>query len=236
MNLRSLAATAAIAAAVALAVAPGGLRAAIRVEAEDAELVGVQCASGTDGYSGRGYVTGLDAATDRIAIKLQGKAGIYETVIRYGAPHGEKGCEISVNGRKTTVMLPGTKDAFASFPAGKVEFVDGSNSIEILKGWGWYDVDYIEFTPAKPAPALRKPPKTLADPNASAPALKLIGYLVDNYGSRTLSGQYDQYDGKEVPYIREVTGRTPAVLGCDLMDYTPSRIAGGLIRRPTWRT
>lgn len=216
-----------IAVIVVLLAVPHSLQAALRVEAEDGELAGVHTATATPGYSGKGYVTGFDANGDRIAFRVQAKAGIYDLTVRYSAPHGEKGCDIAVNGRKSSVMLPATKAEFASHSAGKVELVEGVNKIDVLKGWGWYDVDYIELTPAKPVTSIRKPPKTLANPRSTTATYKLLSYLIDIYGSKTLSGQYDQYDGTEIPYIREVTGRTPAVLGGDLMDYTSSRIARG---------
>jgi len=199
----------------------------IRLEAEKAQLVGVQAAKDRPGYSGDGYVTGFDAAGDKVVFTFSAKAGIYELSIGYSTPNGEKGYEISVNKSKVSGMLPAVGKAFAAQSTGKVELQKGTNTIAVEKGWGWYDLDYIELTPAKASPKPSKVPKKLADPEATPAARALMGYLIDHYGSCTLSGQYDQYDHTEVAYIVKTTGKTPAILGGDLMDYSPSRKAHG---------
>lgn len=200
--------------------------AVVRLEAEKAQLSGCQVATTRAGYSGTGYVTGIDAADDRIVFTFQATAGIYELSVGYCAPYGEKGYSIAINGAKITGVFPGPTQVWGPYAAGKIELAGGTNTITIEKGWGWYDVDYIEIFPAVIKPLLPVPPK-LVDPKASPCAVKLMRYLVSQYGSKTLSGQYDQYDGTEVPYIISKTGKTPAVLGGDLMDYSPERIERG---------
>ncbi len=65
---------------------------------------------------------------------------------------------------------------------------------------------------------------TLTDPEATANALRLMHFLTDSYGHTILSGQ------QELEYVETVlaiTGKEPAVLGLDLMDYSPSRVERG---------
>ncbi len=54
-------------------------------------------------------------------------------------------------------------------------------------------------------------------------------YLADTYGKNVLSGQYcDQGQfGKEMAVIKKATGKYPAVLGLDFIEYSPSRAANG---------
>jgi mannan endo-1,4-beta-mannosidase len=203
----------------------------IRLEAEDGQLVGVTVAKSRPGYSGTGYVTGFQHDGDRIVWHVQAHAGLYTAKVGYSAPSGEKGYDLVVNGSKVSAMLPATGDRFATTTAGRVELKEGLNTVAIEKGWGYYDIDYVEFVPAVIAPTLRKPPKALADPQATARTRALMGRLVDLYGSRTLSGQVGQEDAE---FVRQVTGKTPAILGGDFMDYSPSRVAhGGLPRDGT---
>ena len=199
----------------------------MRLEAEKAQLVGLQAVKDRPGYSGDGYVTGFDAAGDKAVFSFSAKSGLYELSVGYSTPNGEKGYEIAVNSSKFSGMLPDIGKKFASQAAGKVELADGSNMIAVEKGWGWYDLDYIELTPAKASPKPKKLPRKLADPEATPATRALMGYLIDQYGSKTLSGQYDQYDQTEVDYIVKTTGKPPAILGGDLMDYSPSRKAHG---------
>jgi len=64
----------------------------------------------------------------------------------------------------------------------------------------------------------------LTNPNATANARRLMHFLTDSYGHTILSGQ----QGLEyVETVLAITGREPAVLGLDLMDYSPSRVARG---------
>jgi mannan endo-1,4-beta-mannosidase len=99
----------------------------------------------------------------------------------------------------------------------------GSSRIEIGKGWGYYDIDYVELRAATPDP-VHKPPKTLADGDATPEARSLHGYLVDQFGEKTLVGQQDL---SEIEYVRSATGKEPAIGAFDLMEYSPSRRAHG---------
>jgi mannan endo-1,4-beta-mannosidase len=99
----------------------------------------------------------------------------------------------------------------------------GQNTIEIGGGWDWYDIDSVDLTPAKIA-ALQKPPVDLVDPDATPAARALKAYLVREYGTATLSGQYNPDDNN---YVLTTTGKLPAIQGGDLIDYSPSRIAHG---------
>jgi mannan endo-1,4-beta-mannosidase len=168
-------------------------------------------------------VTGFDNAGDSVRFSFPAKAGIWDVRIRYSAPFGEKGYDLVVNGARSSGMFAGTGDVFATHAAGKVELTAGTNTLAVEKGWGYFDIDYVELTPAV-AVGLRRPPERLADPKATAAARALFGYLVDQYGRKTLSGQYDP---SEAEYVRAVTGKWPAILGGDFMDYSPSRRARG---------
>ncbi|MBV9850549.1 MAG: beta-mannanase, partial [Armatimonadetes bacterium] len=198
---------------------------AIHLEAEDAQLVGTSIATSRPGYSGTGYVTGFQHDGDKIVFHIpDAQAGIYNVNIRYSSPSGQKGYDLVVNGATFSGMFAQNGDVFATQRAGKVELQNGPNTLEIRKGWGYYDIDAVDLVPAPPAPRLKPVPTTPVDPQATAPARALLASLVRLYGQKTLSGQYDQSDAD---YVREVTGKTPAILGGDFMDYSPSRLANG---------
>lgn len=199
--------------------------AAIHLEAEDARLVGTTAATTRPGYSGTGYVSGFDQNGDKIEFFIpDAKAGLYEVEVRYSAPQGEKGFDLVVNNSKFSGMLARTGDAFATQIAGKVELRDGANTIGIEKGWGYYDIDSINLSPATIDAALKLPPKTLVDGKATAKTRALHSYLIDLYGQKTLSGQHE---AAEIGYIRDLSGKTPAILGGDLIEYSPTRVAHG---------
>lgn len=197
---------------------------AIRIEAEDGELSGPRVSTETQGFSGKGYVTDITAQNAKIKLKFQAKAGIYRLSLGYSSPQGPKRIDISVNGFGSSNQVPKTESRFEKFSFAKVELVNGENLVEVQRGWGFYSLDYIEFTPASTVPPLKPVSGRLINPNASPEAKRLMNFLAANYGKRILSGQYEI---SENPFIFQKTGQWPAVLGVDFMDYSPSREAFG---------
>ncbi|MDE2126832.1 MAG: beta-mannanase [Armatimonadetes bacterium] len=196
----------------------------IHLEAESGRLTDVVVAASVPGYSGAGYVTGFTAADAHVTLPFAARAGAYRLTIRYATPFGPKGFAVSVNGHTINGMFAATGPHFATVDAGEVLLKNGANTIEVDRGWGYFDVDALDLAPA-PAPTRLLPPTDrLADAHASAAARRLMRYLVSQYGRRTLSGQYDTTD---IAAIHRTTGETPAIFGDDLMDYSPSRLAHG---------
>lgn len=199
-----------------------GAPAILRVEAESGRLHGLQIETRRQGYSGTGYVTGFDQDGDRLEVDVRAPAGIYDLLIGYASPDSVKGYALRVGDERTTGMLQ-QRPSFGPHDAGLFVLGGGSSRIEIGKGWGYYDIDYVELRPATPDP-VRKPPKTLADGDATPEARSLYAYLVDQFGEKTLVGQQDL---SEVEYVRGAIGKEPAIGAFDLMEYSPSRRAHG---------
>ena len=198
--------------------------AAIVLEAENGTLTGVaHVTTAVSGYSGTGYVTGLQSANDTINWSFTGTPGLYDLVIRFRSPFGPKGFAGSINGHGFSGMFP-SNSAFASFDNGLVQVTAGVNTLQIGGGWNYYEIDAVNLTPA-PAPTLPAPvPATLADPQATFAARMLMKALVSDYGRHTWAGQHD---ASEISYIQNQTGRKPAIVEGDLIDYSPTRVQYG---------
>jgi Glycosyl hydrolase family 26/F5/8 type C domain/Secretion system C-terminal sorting domain len=66
--------------------------------------------------------------------------------------------------------------------------------------------------------------QSLVNPNATRETKALKAFLDDTYGKKMISGQYkDQY----FTYVKNLTGKTPAIMGLDFMDYTERRRQNG---------
>lgn len=191
-----------------------------KAEAEKAALSGVSVSTSHAGYSGTGYVTGFDDATDKLTFNFNIAAGLYELSIGYTSPYGEKGYDLRVNTEQGGGMFP-ADTVFSLVKAGKFLLQEGLNTVTIGRGWGYFGIDYILLTPTT-APLPVKPPKQLSDANATNPTRSLFSYIVDLYGSKVLSGQQDDVD-----YILAKTGKEPAIGSFDLIEYSPSRIEFG---------
>ena len=198
--------------------------ATIRLEAENGQLGGsVAVASAGAGFSGAGYATGFLKDADRLTLTCNARAGLYDLAIRYRSP--VKGFLCDVNGLTLSGKFADSRGAFAEQRFGKVELRDGRNSLAIHGGWHNYEIDRVDLTPAGAPSAPPGPPATLCDPAAIPAARALMAYLVEQYGDRTLSGTLE---GPDVDYVREATGRSPAIIAGDLLDVstTPIRFAG----------
>jgi mannan endo-1,4-beta-mannosidase len=223
MRLSILAALAGIG-AILIGGASSAAPARIHLFGSDARMFDTSVSTAMPGYTGKGYATGFEASDAHVVWTIDNAvAGIYDVTIRYSAP-GQKGYDLVVNGAKYSCMFPTSPNGFSTASAGEVELAAGSNTIEIDRGWGYYDIDSIDFTMA-PAPApLRMPSAVPCDPKATAAARALLKYLVGQYGKRTLSGQHEI---KDSDYIKQTTGKAPAIVETDLIDYSPTRIQFG---------
>ncbi|KAK2773947.1 hypothetical protein FQN53_003916, partial [Emmonsiellopsis sp. PD_33] len=182
-------------------------------EAEDMTLNGVTVGTEVAGYSGTGYVEGFDNETDSIGLSLTSAAvQLYDLSIIYAGIYGDKAATLVVNGAGSQVSLPATEE-FTTLSAGKVLLEKGENTIEIQSNWGWYLLDAITLTPSAPRPP-HDITTTPVSPNATADAKALLAYLGSTYGSKIISGQQDL---ESLNWITENIGKTPAILGVDLM-------------------
>ena len=74
-----------------------------------------------------------------------------------------------------------------------------TDTLQINRGWGWYNVDYLELRPYTP-PTLLPASNQLVDALADRPTQMLMNYLVSQYGQKTLSGlQHNSSDNLTWP-------------------------------------
>ena len=197
----------------------------IHLQAETGVLTGNTLQTTLPGFSGAGYAGQFEHDGARISWTIPNvKPGIYQAALRYSAPSGAKSTDLAINGKSISVALPGTDGKFATQYAGRVELAAGTNTVEIRRGWGYYDVDALDLVPAPAAVPPAKVSAALSDPQATPAARALMRRLARAYGHRTLSGQVGAEDTE---YVRLVTGETPAIMAGDFIDYSPSRIAHG---------
>ena len=175
---------------------------------------------------GTGYVEGFDTESDSITFDIDSDVSqLYDLKIIYNGPNGDKYTSVVLNNAATSqVFLPATT-AWTTVPAGQVLLNVGSNTIQIQNNWGWYLIDAITLAPS----AERGPHNVTTTPinaNANADARSLLKYIGSIYGKNILSGQQDQ---ASLDWVEQNVGKTPAILGLDLMDYTESRTSRGAV-------
>ncbi|GIP43921.1 mannan endo-1,4-beta-mannosidase [Paenibacillus sp. J45TS6] len=193
-------------------------------EAEEAVLSGVEVLTEVEGYSGTGYVGGFDLAEDILTFEVSvPETALYNLEIGYSSPYGDKYTSLMINNKSQGEVALRQNSEFTQTQAGKILLQEGTNQISFLTNWGWYFIDYIRLEQAS-SPPPHNINKELVNSKASKEAKALYNYLKSEYGNHILSGQQTLADAN---WIEENIGKKPAVLGLDLMDYSPSRVERG---------
>ncbi|MBQ8200327.1 MAG: beta-mannosidase [Clostridia bacterium] len=198
-----------------------------KVEAEAGTLLGKAKVAAT-GQS----VSGLELNGDGVQVTLNvPEAGHYDIVVRQATVGG--GVKINfveANGQRVgEITSPNS-----SWNDGVVEYVwldAGENTVSVTKSYGWIAIDYIGLKKSAGIPAdVYDVEPTLVNPNATEEAKRLMTFLCDNYGKNVISGQQCQ-DGPfgldNAAIWRATGGSYPAVLGMDLISYSPARVQKG---------
>ena len=118
----------------------------IKLEAENATLVGLTVATTLPGYSGTGYVVGFDAPQDSLVFTFPATANRYNLTIRYASPSGARTTTAVVNGVASAIAFANNA-GFATLAAGHPTLRAGQNTLTIRTGQGYFAIDYITLTP-----------------------------------------------------------------------------------------
>jgi mannan endo-1,4-beta-mannosidase len=90
---------------------------------------------------------------------------------------------------------------------------------------GWYFIDCIYVTPSPP-PAPHNVTNMLVAPCPLPVTQALFETLLDKYGSGEIfSGQADPTG---VTWLEQNIGQTPAIIGLDMIDYSPTRVVSSI--------
>ncbi|MBQ8160723.1 MAG: beta-mannosidase [Clostridia bacterium] len=155
--------------------------------------------------------------------------GLYDLTFRSRGIGGEKVNIVLVDGQEAG-QFHSLAAVYGEDTVRSVFLTAGAHRVTVTPSWGWIVLDTLEVTPAAGVPEETYGAKrALTDRNATEAARRLFEYLCDSYGHVTLSGQVCSggRTGTEIQAIYALTGRYPAILGLDMMDYAPSRQALG---------
>lgn len=191
-----------------------------RLEAENGRIGGDAQVIADEAASGEGYVDIRGSGTIAWSVDVE-TDGVYALAI--GATvepgNGHKQNAVQVNGDTVSSFATNESASFHETPEIWVALKQGKNDVSIAAQWGWTWIDWVELRSIHSNYLAVEP--ELVTPDASDGAVRLMHYLVRQYGRRTLAGQ----QGLDyVEAIHEITDKYPAVLGVDLIDHSPSRV------------
>ncbi len=196
-------------------------------EAEDGQLTGnVKVAGSADNR----YVSGFQSDNDGCSFTVDvDEDGFYDFIFVSASEGGNKENYVSVDGESLgTISVESTK--FTDSVISRIYLTQGTHEVAVTKYWGWIKLDKLIVQASQPVDErIYQVSAELVNRNATDETKRLMCYLADIYGKKVLSGQYcDQgQSGKEMTVINKVTGKYPAILGLDFMEYSPSRVANG---------
>lgn len=166
------------------------------------------------GYSGMGYVGKLPADTESamvFSLSLP-QTQHYRITVCVAAPETGIGA-LRVNDERVGQFTIEDTDCFTKITFYGIFIEKGKTTIAIDTIDTKVDIDYIEISDdASVYQTDSKVHQTLCNPNASPEAQRLYSFLVNNWESKTVIGQYvsDETD-REMQLIYQLTGQLPAI-------------------------
>lgn len=199
-------------------------------EAEDAAITGTLKSFDESDASGGKVIGNFSEDTDSITFTVDIPSdGSYNIIITSKGIGGNKSNNVLIDGNFTGTF-ESQGNIYSDSILRSVLLTAGKHDISITKSWGWITVDCVKIEAAQAIPdSVYDVKDTLINPNSNAETQALFSYLCEGYGKQILSGQVadNGIDSDEFKAIYDVTGKTPAILGLDIMDYCPSRTAKG---------
>ena len=202
----------------------------IVIEAEDAVLHGGLSETGVDDFSG-GKGVGMFSDKEQyieFSVDIE-EAGIYNLTFTGKGIGSDKENVISVDGGNVGYVKH-LNEKTSDSTVVNVMLDKGSHKITLTQSWGWIYLDKMTVEMAEGiSEEIYNVKAELINPNATAETKALFKFLCDNYGEKILSGQVCDYgvNGPEFKAIKAETGKYPAILGLDMMDYSTARTALG---------
>lgn len=219
-----------LACVMALPLCPAFAEEGMTYEAEAATLNGAIAVKTDIQASGWKAVGTFENAGDTVDFLIDiPMDGLYDLTLTCKGIGGAKINNLLVDGQQQGTFESGSI-MYADASVHAVPLTAGPHTVSVTPSWGWIYLDKLTVTAAAAIPdAVYEVSPALINPNATTEAQKLYAYLCSIYGKFTLSGQVcdNGLHGAELKAIHDVTGKYPAILGLDMMDYTPSRTALG---------
>lgn len=217
------------------------------IEAEDCKLTddGMEVLSddAMGEFSGDGYVGGFSSKGSLAFAFASEYDGRYDVVIKAARDDSAAAVVYKLdvdNGAQRQSFNISDSYEFTEIVVKDVSLAQGDHVIQIIDNAGSLYVDSIEIVAAGEMDlSMYDVSHKLSNPNANDTTQRLYNFLVDIYGKYTLTGQYS--DSNNYPMedylmytqdraFKEITkkcGDLPAILGLDLIEYSPSRVANG---------
>lgn len=185
-----------------------------KIEAESATLSDGASSVANGSSSGGFYVsTGEGNLTFDVTLA---QTSLYNIYVYASAPNGPKTNNIIVDGASASFAMEENPEYIRLKVISDINLEAGAHTIQITKNWGWINIDYIELETVGASERFNINPLPV-NPNATAETVSLYKFLYDNYGEKIISGVMTLESFDESNWLKQNTGKEPALLGLDFM-------------------
>ncbi len=164
------------------------------------------------------YEAEEDECTFQISVEEDGFYDLQFTTANIG---GYKENYVLIDG-ESVGSLKSEEDLFTEEAMLRNFLTAGSHEITVSEYWGYIALDKLTVLKSAELPEdYYQVTAKLSNENADDCARRLMSFLADNYGKNILSGQYCDKGlyGHEMACIWAETGKFPAVVGFDMIEY-----------------
>lgn len=176
-----------------------------------------------NGYSGEGYIGGFMSSSDYLNFDLNDfPEGSYHLFVAYSTSNwGSKKCMVNVNGNTSKLDLPESNN-FSTVKFGKIKLSSSNNYVKITPDYTYFNIDYIQLIPTTDADNNFQIAEHLVSQSPTQETQNLYNFLKESFQNKIISGTMANYNTniKEAEWVFEQTGKWPALVGFDLIDYT----------------
>lgn len=169
-------------------------------------------------------ITGMNAEGDSITYHVTVPNEAFYDLTFEQKGDGNRVNNVSVDGIKIAEITP--DEPTAKF----VYFSEGEHDVTLTPSWGWVDFGTLTLDPTETdVNRIYNVTAELSNPNADEHTRMLYKFLCDIYGRYSLSGQFADKgrESDEYKAIFDATGKSFAVLGLDVGNYTHTATVNG---------
>lgn len=198
-------------------------------EAENGTMLGGTVTRTENGVT---YVEGLEQDQDGIELSIKIEETDFYDINIYSrsVDGGYKENYLLVDGQSMGTTVTEGKE-FTDSVVRRLYLEAGEHIVTVKKFWGWIQIDKVKVRKSAALDESRFDVEpVLVNQNADENTKRLMTYLCDIYGTDILSGQYcdkGMYGLENATIWKTTGGKYPAILGLDMMEYSPSRAAKG---------
>jgi mannan endo-1,4-beta-mannosidase len=140
----------------------------------------------------------------------------YNIYINAASPYGDKTNIIALDGVSAEFTLAGNTNYSEYKIVTMYKLTAGTHTIAVNNSWGYINIDFLRLETVDPSTRFNIN-STLVTSGAMAQANNLYQFLKNNYGKKILSGvmTLDSFD--ETNWLKQNTGKEPAIMGVDFM-------------------